>query len=117
LSGLPPNNSQATRKVPGDLDANTHPDLVRRNYASGQNALWIMDGTSVDSIVDLPALPNEDYAIEAAADYDNDNKPGLVWRNYPTGQNAVWLMNGTSLKTVIDLPALPSDSYEIGGPR
>jgi hypothetical protein len=88
-----------------------------RNYTTGQNALWLMNGTSLQSIVDLPALANTNYRIDAVGDFDGDGKPDIVLRNYSTGQNALWLMDGTTLRTISDLPWLVNVAYEITGPR
>jgi hypothetical protein len=47
----------------GDFNSNGHPDIILRNYATGQNAIWNMRGTAVQSIIDLPALANLNYEI------------------------------------------------------
>jgi hypothetical protein len=41
--------------VSADFNGDGKSDIVLRNYTTGQNALWLMNGTSVTSIVDLPA--------------------------------------------------------------
>ncbi|HEX6178891.1 MAG TPA: FG-GAP-like repeat-containing protein [Thermoanaerobaculia bacterium] len=101
--------------VKGDFNSDTKPDVVLRNYTTGQNALWIMNGTSLTNIVDLPALPNTSYRIEGTADFNADSKNDVVLRNYATGQNALWVMNGTSLSSIVDLPALPNTAFHIEG--
>jgi hypothetical protein len=99
----------------GDFNGDTWPDILWRNGATGQNALWLMSGTSFGSVADLPALPNTNYVIGGAADFNADGKPDIVWRNTSTGQNALWLMNGTALQAITDLPALPNTNYVISG--
>ena len=101
--------------VRGDMSGDGKLDLVLRNYATGQDALWIMNNTAFTSIVDLPALPNLNYRFEGTADFNADGNNDIVLRNYSTGQNALWLMNGTALSSVIDLPALPNTAYRFEG--
>lgn len=98
----------------GDFNADGKADIVWRNRSAGANAFWIMNGTSVSSVVDLPALPNSNYYIEATADMNNDGRNDIIWRNQATGANAVWLMNSNgSVAQTIDLPAIPNPSYSI----
>jgi hypothetical protein len=99
----------------GDFNADSKMDIVLRNYSTGQNAIWLMNGTSLQSIVDLPALPNAAYRIEGTNDFNADNKNDIVLRNTSTGQNAIWILNGTSLQSIVDLPALPNTNYAFEG--
>jgi hypothetical protein len=99
----------------GDFNGDNKPDIVLRNYSTGQDALWLMNGTAFSSIVDLPALPAAAYHIEGTADFNADGKTDIVLRNHSTGQNALWIMNGTSLSTIVDLPALANTDYHIEG--
>ena len=46
-----------------DYNGDGKPDIVLRNYATGQDAIWIMNGTALSTIVDLPALTNLNYEI------------------------------------------------------
>ncbi|HUK37284.1 MAG TPA: VCBS repeat-containing protein [Vicinamibacterales bacterium] len=98
-----------------DFAGNDNNALVLRNYSTGQDALWIMTGTTLDQIVDLPALPNINYRFEGTADFNGDGQPDIVLRNYSTGQDALWIMSGTSLSKIVDLPALPNTSYHFQG--
>jgi sugar lactone lactonase YvrE len=101
--------------VVGDIDHNGSSDLYWRNYSNGTNAVWLLNGASLSGVVDLPALPNPSYRIEAVADFDRDGEQDIVWRNYTTGANAIWLMNGSVIKTTVNLPALPNPDYHIAG--
>lgn len=96
-----------------DFDGNGSADLMWRNVATGANALWLMSGTNVVGVVDLPGIPNTDYRLSGASDFNGDGKPDLVWRNATTGLNALWLMNGTSYASTVDLPAIPNSAYRI----
>jgi hypothetical protein len=97
--------------IAGDFNGDGKPDIVWRNYATGQNALWLMNGTSYSATVDLQGLTNLNYRIEGVGDFNGDGKPDILWRNYSTGQNAVWLMNGTVFLSIVDLPGLSNVNY------
>ncbi|HUJ14750.1 MAG TPA: FG-GAP-like repeat-containing protein [Thermoanaerobaculia bacterium] len=101
--------------ISGDFNSDGSPDLVFRNNASGQNAAWLMSGTSLSQVVDLPGLPNSAYEIAAAADFNGDGNIDLLFRNYVTGQNAIWLMKGAAVAQVVDLPGLPNTAYRFAG--
>jgi hypothetical protein len=98
--------ARADRRVAADFDGNGSADVVLRNPSTGANALWLMNGTSYGSTLDLPWLPS-DFRIEGAADFDADGQTDFLLRNYANGNNALWLMNGTAIKTIVNLPWLP----------
>jgi hypothetical protein len=41
-----------------DFNGDGKPDLLWRNYGNGRNAVWLLDGTTVISVLELPALPD-----------------------------------------------------------
>src|SRR5207253_1461730 len=98
------------RAVAHSFNGDTKTDLVFRNYATGDNMIWMMDGTQHTSTAPLPAEPNTDWQIAGVGDLnasDNaslvwhnavngDGNPDLVFRNYVTGDNVVWLMENNS---------------------
>ena len=97
------------------LSPSAKAEILWRNTTNGSNSAWLMDGTTVNTIVNLPALPNAAYTIMGTGDFNRDGKADILWRNTTTGANAVWLMDGTTLLSVADLPALPNTAYTIGG--
>jgi hypothetical protein len=68
-----------------DLDGDGRSDLVWRNAATGQTALWRMDGTAfaAGAIV----LTNAAWSVVKTGDLDGDGRGDLVWRNATTGEN------------------------------
>ena len=111
----PPPPPPPASGVRGDFNGDGLPDIVLRNYSTGQNAVWLMNGTSLAGVVDLPALPNTNYRFEGTGDFNGDGRTDIVLRNYSTGQNAVWLMNGTTLLSITDLPSLTNLAFTIAG--
>ena len=92
-------------------------NLLWRNYTTGANAIWIMNGSTGDptSIVDLPALPNTQYYVGGTADFDGDGYTDIVWRNNTTGAVAIWLMNGTNYVSTVNLPSVGIAQWTIAG--
>jgi FG-GAP-like repeat/FG-GAP repeat len=79
----------------GDTNGDGKTDLIWRNYKTGENAVWFVngivfgegDGKFIDSI----SGTNWDFVV---TDANGDGKTDLVWRNYQTGDNQLWLMDG-----------------------
>jgi hypothetical protein len=98
-----------------DFNSDGKTDLVWRNYATGENAVWLMNGTNLTSGVLLNPVSDLNWRIEGTGDFNGDGKTDLVWRNYATGENAMWLMNGTSLNSGVLLNAVPDINWHISG--
>jgi hypothetical protein len=101
----------------GDFDGDGHPDILWRNTSNGNNAVWLMNGTTMSSILNLPGLSNPDYHIGAVADYNGDGKTDIVWRNLTTGADAIWIMSGGTLSQVVNLPTLTLSDWDIEAPK
>jgi Bacterial Ig-like domain/Domain of unknown function (DUF4114)/FG-GAP-like repeat len=89
------------------------PNILWRNYSTGTNALWMMNGTTVQSYEGLPMVPPH-WDLAGAADFNGDGKTDLVWRDRTEGSNGVWIMDGTDLQGVIQLPPV-DPSWSIAG--
>ncbi|MGF1481602.1 MAG: DUF4347 domain-containing protein [Cyanophyceae cyanobacterium] len=79
----------------GDLNNDGRADLMWRNEATGQNAVWYMNGITRMDNVSLMQARNSDWKIKGTGDFNDDGLEDLIWRNSATGINAVWYMNGT----------------------
>jgi hypothetical protein len=82
--------------VRGDFNGDGKSDIVWRNYGSGQNAIWYMDGLTVIGGGAFNPAPS-DWAIVGVGDVNGDGKPDIVWRNTTSGSNAVWYMDGLNV--------------------
>ncbi|UFP95214.1 VCBS repeat-containing protein [Gloeobacter morelensis MG652769] len=49
----------------GDYSGDGKPDLVWRNYTTGANTLWLMNGTALSSTAALPAVASPDWKLES----------------------------------------------------
>ncbi|PAX48302.1 FG-GAP repeat domain-containing protein, partial [Brunnivagina elsteri] len=98
-----------------DFNGDGNPDLVWRNYQTGDNAIWLMKGTELDKGVFITKVDDIDWKIEQIADFNSDRNVDLLWRNYRTGENAIWLMNGTTLEKGIFITKVDDISWKISG--
>lgn len=100
----------------GDFDGDgKEDDILWRNYESGNNAVWLMEGQNKVGSQTLTRVANLNWRIQGVGNFDNDgNADDILWRNYETGENAVWLMdngndNGVELSSETNL------NWQIGG--
>lgn len=95
----------------GDFTGDGLPDLLWRNYRTGDNLLWTGPGPA--GAVALQAVPDVNYQIQGTGDFNNDGSHDILWRNYTTGDNGIWLMNGTQLVGWAGLPTLADPNWHI----
>ncbi len=95
--------------VRGDLNGDGNADIVWRNAATGQDYIYLMNGSAIAGEGFLRAVADQNWQIAGIGDFDGDGKADILWRNSSTGENYVYLMNGTTiagegfLRTVADL--------------
>ncbi|MEO8429038.1 MAG: VCBS repeat-containing protein [Verrucomicrobiota bacterium] len=79
------------------------PDIVLRNFKTGQIAIWLMVRTNSTTSATFTGIltpgtqPDQDQKIVGAADFDDGGTGAtdLLWRHAISGQNNVWKMGGT----------------------
>jgi len=76
-----------------DLNADTKADIFLRNFSTGDNSVWLMNGTTKISgaYSDNASL---NWVAVGMGDFDGNGTSDVFWRDPSTGANAVWLMNG-----------------------
>lgn len=93
----------------GDFDGDGRFDLLWRNFANGQNAIWLMNGLTPTTTSLIPTVSDLNWKIEGRGDFNADGKYDIAWRNTKTGAVDLWLLNGvmssvrTSIATVSNL--------------
>ena len=97
----------------GDFNGDGKADLLFRN-AGGKIKVWLMDGTTISSQIDLPDS-DASWELFAAEDLNGDGVIDLVFKK-PDGTLVVWLMKAATptTPTVIDnAGTLPSGAVNI----
>jgi uncharacterized repeat protein (TIGR03803 family) len=87
-------------KVAGDFNGDLMSDVLWRNLSTGENGMWLMNGSSIASYAQLYQISDLNWQIAGTGDFDGDGKCDILWRNSSTGQMGVWFMNGLSFSTV-----------------
>ena len=64
--------------------------------ASGQAALWQMDGTSKIASALVNPNPGPSWKVVGTGDFNGDGKSDILWQN-ANGQAAIWQMSGTTV--------------------
>ena len=78
------------------------PDILWQNNATGERAIWLMNGTTRMSSVSLPSASTQ-WSLAGAADFNNDGNDDILWQNRTTGARVVWLMHGYTLMSGVSL--------------
>jgi FG-GAP-like repeat len=94
-----------------DFNNDNMGDVVLQN-TDGTPEIWLVNGTSVTSRVDL-AGAGSGWHIIAASDFNNDGHPDLLFQS-DGGQVGLWMMNGTSVVSMNGL-ANPGSSWHVIG--
>jgi hypothetical protein len=84
-----------------------------RNGASGENGVWLMNGTQLATSVEVPRVADTNWSIGGTGDYNNDGQVDILWRNGASGENGAWLMNGTQLATSVALTPVGDSNWQI----
>jgi Calx-beta domain/SdrD B-like domain len=84
-----------------DFNADKNKDFFWHNIETGENVIWLMDGTNNIGIISLPKV---DINWKAqVGDFNGDGNSDLFWRHSTTGENAIWLIDGTKTSAEVFL--------------
>jgi hypothetical protein len=97
----------AATHVYADFNGDGRSDIVLRNGTTGQNAIWLMNGFTLQQGSLIQSEPNAAWKVVGIGDFDGDGRADLLWRNSATGEDAIWLMNGFTLKQGGYIPSQP----------
>lgn len=97
ISGLSNASKFVVRSITrqSDFNGDGNADLLFRNDATGEIAMWLMNGTTV--LESRILYQDPDWNVTDVGDFNADSKADLLWYNRVTGETAMWLMNGTSV--------------------
>ncbi|WP_218080284.1 FG-GAP-like repeat-containing protein [Anthocerotibacter panamensis] len=90
-------------------------DILWRNTASNQVAVWLMNGATFSASTPISYYADQNWQVAASGDLNQDGKTDILWRNLITGQNVAWLLDGTAYKGDGPLPTVTDLSWHIEG--
>ena len=90
-------------------------DIYWRNYATGDDSAWTMNGSSYVSTMTLAYQANTNWVLVATGDFNNDGDLDLLWRNSTNGMNAVWFLMGGTYRSSAVLQPLTDTNWEVAG--
>ena len=99
--------------VKSDFNGDSKPDILWQNSSTGQRVIWLMNGTTPTSAVNLGTVATS-WSIVGSSDFNGDSKPDILWQNSSTGQRVIWLMNGTTPTSAVNLGTVAT-SWSIVG--
>ncbi|NDJ19597.1 FG-GAP-like repeat-containing protein [Myxacorys almedinensis] len=98
----------------GDFDGAASPlesrdrslDLLWRNEQTGENVLWLLNGTEFKQAVSLPSN-SLDWQIVSTADLNADGNLDLLWHHPTTGATTQWFLDQGSFtrEEALQIPA------------
>lgn len=88
----------------GDFNRDGQDDILLRNFSTGENAWWVMQGTRIRSVTYLESVKNFSWNIVGTGDYNQDGQLDLLWRNSTTGENNWWVMKDALVNTIVAAP-------------
>jgi hypothetical protein len=103
----------------GDVNGDGKADLVWQNQATGELALWLMDGPVVVSQRYLAArVPDLNWKLHGVGDVTGDGMADLLWQNETNGALGVWYLNGFTVigQYLLSIQTLSDLSWNMVGP-
>ena len=96
--------------APSDFNDDGFSDILWQN-ASGQAAIWEMNGTSVSGCALVGGNPGPSWKEIGTGDFNGDGFADILWQN-TSGQAAIWEMNGTSVSGSAMVGGNPGASWK-----
>jgi hypothetical protein len=98
-----------------DFNGDGKTDILWRNKSTGQNVVWLMNGTALSSYSWIDTVADTNWQIVGTGDFNGDGKTDILWRNRSTGQDVVWLMNGATLSSYSWIDTVADTNWQIVG--
>ncbi len=108
-------NTSADYNLNVSISNHLSTDILWRNYATGQNVAWFMNGTGIEAVGSLLPVGDLNFAIQGTGDFNRDGQTDIIWRNDSTAQTVIWLMNGTGLDSVVNLDPPVAPGWQVAG--
>src|ERR1051326_3075906 len=76
----------------GDFNRDGQTDLVWRNPTTGDNVIWLMNGTTfVSAVTNVPTTgPSYGWTIVGTGDFNGDGWTDILWRSQAYNYTYIW---------------------------
>jgi hypothetical protein len=82
----------------GDFDGDGRMDILWRNSATGQNYIYLMNGTVIAGEGYIRTVADQAWQVAGIGDFDGDGKDDILWRRASSGENYVFPMDGLGVR-------------------
>ncbi|HLX99048.1 MAG TPA: FG-GAP-like repeat-containing protein [Roseiarcus sp.] len=100
--------------VPSDFNGDALSDILLQS-ASGQAAIWEMNGTNVVGGGSAGPNPGPGWTDIGTGDFNGDGHADILLQNASNGQAAIWEMNGTNVIGGGAVSSIPGPSWHAIG--
>src|SRR5438034_503639 len=69
-----------------DFNGDGKPDILWRNSSTGENYVWLMNGTTITGEGSVLTEPEQNRKVAGGGDFNDDGTDELLWRNSTTGE-------------------------------
>jgi len=97
----------------GDFDGDARSDILWRNFATGENYVYLMNGTTIVGEGFITTVADLDWRVAGVGDFDGNGRSDILWRNTSTGDNYVYLMDGLAIAGQGILRSVPDLDWRV----
>jgi len=100
----------------GDFDGDGRADILWRNAATGDDYIFLMDGTTVKASSGYTNMVGAPWTVAGVGDFDGDGKADILWRNASSGEDYIFFMDGVAVKAGSNYTnAVPDQDWQVAG--
>ncbi|MGI2903697.1 Calx-beta domain-containing protein [Tolypothrix sp. VBCCA 56010] len=118
LKETPANSKPNHLGLVTDFNQDGKNDILWRNYSTGENLAWALDGATHIKDLDIEDGTDQAWYVVGTGDFNNDGNVDILTRYHwteNTGHNVVWLMNGNQKIGNIVLDRVDDNNWHIVG--
>jgi hypothetical protein len=104
----------------GDFDGDGKNDLLWRDSATGELAVWTMNGATVVTSATASVNPGAytattGWQVQGIGDFNGDGKSDILFRDTVSGETSVWFMNGAVVTSNANTNVQATAGWHVNG--